>query len=210
MTIRAIARSETMKNLDMIGKACPLPVIEAKKALSDSGEDGVAVAVDNEVAVNNLTKLANSLGYTAQHVQNSEKEFVVTISKGDDFVAVASEKCEECAITSDDVFLIGSNKMGVGEEELGEILMKGFIFSVSALDVPPKAILFVNSGVKLCIEGMNTIDDLTTLVEKGTTVLACGNCLNYYGLTEKIAVGEITDMYNITKTISDAKKVINL
>lgn len=52
------------KRIDAKGKACPMPVILAKKEI-DGGCAAFVVEVDNETAVKNLQKLAESQGYAS-------------------------------------------------------------------------------------------------------------------------------------------------
>jgi selenium metabolism protein YedF len=100
--------------------------------------------------------------------------------------------------------------MGDGSEELGEILMKGFIYSLTQLACQPKCVIFFNTGAYLTSSDSNTVDDLKKLEEKGTAILTCGTCVNYYKLQDKLAVGSITDMYCITGKMANASKVINI
>ena len=103
---------------------------------------------------------------------------------------------------------VDTDVMGRGSEELGRTLMKGFLFAVSQLPAPPKTMLFYNGGAKLTCEGSASLEDLKKLVEQGVEVLTCGTCLNYYGLTEKLAVGSVTNMYTIVEKLAGAGKVV--
>ena len=105
---------------------------------------------------------------------------------------------------------IGKDTMGEGSEELGKILIKGFIYSLSELPVAPASIMFFNSGVFLAAEGANTVGDLRKLEARGAKILICGTCVDYYGLQGKLAVGTVTDMYGITEELVSAGKVINI
>ena len=100
--------------------------------------------------------------------------------------------------------------MGDGSEELGKILIKGFIYTVSEYENLPKTIIFFNSGVKLTTEGSECIDDLKKLQAKGVKIVSCGTCLDYYGLKEKLLVGEVTNMYTIYETLYKSSKVISI
>ena len=106
--------------------------------------------------------------------------------------------------------LIKTDQLGTGEESLGKLLMKGFLFALTELPVPPKRLIFLNSGVKLAVQGSNTLSDLRHLAAKGTKLCACGTCLNFYELTEKLAVGEIVDMMAIVRFLSEDPQVISL
>lgn len=203
-----------MKTIDMRGNPCPIPVITAKKELAQAQEDGVHVWVDNIVAVQNLEKMANGMGYKYSHVQQDES-FMVTISKTDGHNPNECAPCEEIPAAAQSTaegvtVLITSDQMGRGSEELGKILIKGFVFSLTELPVPPKAVIFLNSGVQLVVNGSNTVPDLQTLQDKGTSILACGTCLNYFALTEQLAIGEITDMFGITEHLASATNLITL
>ena len=108
------------------------------------------------------------------------------------------------------VISISSDTMGKGEEELGKILMKAFIHSLTELTNTPKILIFFNSGARLTSCESNTIDDLKTLEKKGTEVLTCGTCIDYYNLKEKLAVGIITNMYTIVEKMASADKIVNV
>ena len=98
--------------------------------------------------------------------------------------------------------------MGRGNDELGATLMKGFIYALSQLEELPKTLLFYNGGAKLTTEGSASLEDLKSMEAQGVEILTCGTCLNFYGLTEKLAVGGVTNMYSIVETLSGAAKVI--
>lgn len=98
--------------------------------------------------------------------------------------------------------------MGRGNEELGKVLMKGFIFAVTQMETLPETMLFYNGGATLTTEGSDSLEDIKSLEAQGVTIKTCGTCLNYFGLTEKLQVGEVTNMYDIAETLSKAGKVV--
>ena len=98
--------------------------------------------------------------------------------------------------------------MGSGNDELGATLMKGFIYAVSQLEELPKTMLFYNGGVKLTTEGSASLEDLKSLQAQGVEILSCGTCLNFYGLSEKLAVGEVTNMYAIVEKLNGASHIV--
>jgi selenium metabolism protein YedF len=108
------------------------------------------------------------------------------------------------------VVLITADSMGRGSEELGRLLIKGFIFSLSELSPPPEAVVFLNAGARLTTEGANTVEDLKKLEGKGALIHTCGTCANYYKLTEALAVGSIVDMMHIVKLLAKAASVITV
>ena len=95
--------------------------------------------------------------------------------------------------------VIASDRMGEGAEELGKTLLKAFVFSLTQQDKLPKTILLYNGGAYLTCEGSPMLEDLKALEAEGVEILTCGTCLNFYGLTEKLAVGGVTNMYVIDR-----------
>jgi len=193
--------------IDAVGKPCPIPVIEAKKALSAPGTGGIMVKVDNLIAVQNLEKMATGLGYRFAYAEGGAGLFEVSIQKGDahDIAPVAKP-----ARVGGLVVLIGGDELGRGAEELGRTLMKGFIYSLKELEETPSAVIFINRGAYLTAEGSNAIADIKALAESGTEVLTCGTCANYYGLTDNIVVGSVTNMFGIVEKLAAAETVISI
>ena len=104
--------------------------------------------------------------------------------------------------------MLSSETMGEGSEELGRLLMKGFIYALSQQEILPETVLLYNGGAKLSCEGAETLDDMKNLEALGVEILTCGTCLNFYGLTDKLSVGKITDMYTICEKLTEADKVV--
>lgn len=191
-----------MKTLDMTGKPCPMPVVEAKKALAH--DTSIQVLVDNETAVQNLTRLAESLGGRAEIAAGGDN-FTVTI------LGTVQQKAGAAGETAGGpTVLITSDQMGRGDEALGKILIKGYLFSLTQLDPAPAAVYLLNAGVKLAADTANTVPDLQALAGKGVPIYCCGTCANYYGLTERLAVGQITDMMGISTALAEAENLITL
>ena len=198
-----------MVTVNAMGDNCPIPVIKTKKAMQEiTGPEVIEVLVDNEIAVQNVTKMATSEGGVVTSEKVAEKEFKVTIQMNG---AIApSEEEAGCAPDKRDntVVVISSDRMGAGNDELGKVLIKGFIFAVTQLDKLPKAMLFYNGGATLTAEGSDSLEDLKHLEAQGVEIMTCGTCLNYYGLTDKLAVGTVTNMYSIVETMDGASKII--
>lgn len=102
---------------------------------------------------------------------------------------------------------VTASTLGKGDDGLGNILMKNFFLTFSEKDSVPEYILFVNEGVFLAAEGSPVLDTLELLSEKGTQVLSCGTCLDFYKLKEKLKVGTVTNMYTITDILSESKVI---
>ena len=204
------------KIIDCKGLNCPLPVVNAKKAAEEMNSgDVLTVLVDNEIAVQNLQRFAAGKGYGASSQKRAEKEYAVTIQIAAQTAAKAEEpqEEEEIACTLDArkkgmLVVLSANVMGKGEEKLGKALMKAFVFALTKQDQLPETILCYNTGAYLSCEGADTLEDLKSLEAEGVTVLTCGTCLNYYNLSDKLAVGEVTNMYAIVEKLTTADLVV--
>lgn len=199
-----------MKKINALGLCCPQPLILTKKEIENSTEKEFLVMVDNETAVQNLEKFAKSSNLLFNFEKKSDKEFDVFITKTKDYSLSNPKDFCDVIDNSNVVLSISKNFMGDGSEELGKILIKGFIYTVSEYENLPKTIIFFNSGVKLTTEGSECIDDLKKLQAKGVKIISCGTCLDYYGLKEKLLVGEVTNMYTIYETLYKSSKVISI
>ena len=104
--------------------------------------------------------------------------------------------------------LLSFLRMGSGNDELGKVLIKGFIFAVTQLDTLPKTMLFYNGGATLTTEGSDSLEDLKSLEAQGVEIMTCGTCLDYYGLKDKLAVGTVTNMYSIVETMAKAGRIV--
>lgn len=191
-----------MLKVNAVGFVCPVPVIMTKKALNEIAEGEVEVLVDNETAKQNLEKLAKELGYEFKSCE-VEENFQVVIYKKQ-----SSDKKE----TKDEniVVVIDSDQMGKGDEELGKILVKGFIYSLTEMETLPKTVILYNKGVLLATVNENTIEDLKKLESIGVEVISCGTCANYYHVQDKLQVGSLTNMYTIVDRQFKATKLIRV
>lgn len=199
-----------MITVNAMGDNCPIPVIKTKKAMQAlTGPETIEVLVDNEIAVQNVTKMAASAGGQVSSEKVGDAEFKVTIQMEGAPKAEAQEE-EICMpdARSNTVVVISSDRMGSGNDELGKVLIKGFIFAVTQLDTLPKTMLFYNGGATLTTEGSDSLADLKSLEAQGVEIMTCGTCLDYYGLKEKLAVGSVTNMYSIVETMAKAGKII--
>lgn len=190
--------------VDALGKACPMPVILAKKEI-DAGNTSFVVAVDNEVAVQNLQRLAESQGYQAQ-VQTKDGNFHVSFT-GEGASAAC---CEETAKPKNWALFVGKDFIGDGSEELGTSLMTMFFYTLAESNDVPRYILFMNSGVKLPVENDQVVEHLKALQEKGSEILVCGTCLKFFGIADNLKIGTVSNMYDISERMHLADKVITL
>ena len=195
--------------LDAKGKACPIPVIMAKKEL-DAGCCDLTVEVDDDTAVQNLSRLAADRGLQVTAETQKDGVFSVHMAGNSNPAPEAAPVCVPPQGRGYAVF-IGKDHVGEGDAELGYNLVKMAIYTLSQSDAVPASVLFMNGGVKLPAgEERQILDSLRELIGKGTEVLVCGTCLNYYGLTGQLKVGTVSNMYDILDRMQSASKVITL
>ena len=204
-----------MIQVNALGDACPIPVVKTKNAIKELGGSGVVeTLVDNEIAVQNLTKMANQKGYKVSSKKLSDRQYQVTMEIGEnaaDKQTAPTEAEQEACIPDareNTVVVIASATMGEGDPELGRLLMKGYLYALTQLDTLPKTLLFYNGGAALTCEGSASLEDLKSLEAQGVQILTCGTCLNHYGLTDSLKVGEVTNMYVIAETMAGAAKIV--
>lgn len=198
------------KEVDARNQACPKPVIMTKKVLDEISEGVVTTIVDNEVAKENVSKLAKSLNLDYIVDKGAANEYYIHITKGE-----ISEKAEEtntCATNpfKDTVILFSKDRLGDGSEELGKILVKGFIYSLTESTPFPSTLLFLNGGVRLTVKDSPVLDDLKKLESEGVEILSCGTCLDFFKLKDALAVGGVTNMYTIVEKMKNATNTITL
>ena len=189
--------------LDCQGMACPMPVIMTKKALEKRPEV-LTVLVDNTAAKENVTKFATANGYGVSIEQEGEL-FRLRLT------AIAGAASPQARAQEDGpVFLISSNTLGTGDDQLGAILMKSFFVSLQEQEPLPQTLLLLNGGVHLAAEGSPVLPGLQELSRRGVKILVCGTCLDFFHLKDKLAVGSVTNMYSILQELAGAGRAITL
>lgn len=223
-----------LKTIDAKGQNCPIPVIMAKKEI-DNGAKEFIVEVDNEIAVENLQKLAGHHGFDAQ-VEKIAGGFAVCLRISDKEAwqrpeaissrskaagtqsaaqpglpaeAVAADKLSTPAAGPWAVF-VSRGYLGGGSEELGKNLLKMFFYTLTQSDNPPQYLLFMNGGVKVPVFDEQIIEHLQLLEQRGCEVLVCGTCLKYYDLADQLKVGTVSNMYEIVERMQSASKILSL
>ncbi len=194
--------------VDARGQACPKPVIMTKKELDNLKEGAITTIVDNEVARDNVSKLANSLGYEYTVDEISDKEFHVHIIKGE--VSDEEVNMHKSDKFKDLTIAFASNIMGNGSEELGKILIKSFVYTLTEATPFPSTLIFYNSGVYLTCEGSEVLEDLKTLEKEGVEIISCGTCLDFFDMKDKIQVGEISNMYTIYEKLRNPANTVTI
>ncbi len=201
-----------MITVNALGDTCPIPVVKAKNAIRElNGAGQVEVLVDNEIAVQNLKKLAEQKGYgfSGQQLENRKYRALFTVEENgvlenqEQEPKEAQEFCP-CGNGRNVVVAVSSSRMGEGNEELGNTLMKAFLYALTQQDELPRTILFYNGGARLTCEDSPAIEDLKQMEREGVEILTCGTCLDYYGLKEQLRVGGVTNMYVIAEKMIQA------
>ena len=201
-----------MIHVNALGDACPIPVVKTKNAIKEMPGGGqVCVLVDNEIAVQNLTKMANQKGYGVKSEKLEEHKYQVIMTVGNGISEQEEAALQKVCIPDgrkNKVVVIASDKMGNGDDVLGALLMKGFIFALTQQDELPKTILLYNGGARLTCEDSPALEDFKSLEAQGVEILTCGTCLNHYGLSEKLKVGSVTNMYVIAEKMLQAGLIV--
>lgn len=187
--------------VDARGLDCPQPVILTKKALEGLQEGSLVVIVDNDAARGNVCNLAAARSCGAE-VEEKEGAYYITITRQEN-------ECEVLSAGKETVIIFGSNVLG-RDEELGKVLIKSYIYTLSQGDELPKSMIFLNSGVLLTTEGSEVLEDLKVLEDRGVEILSCGTCLEFFEVKEKLDAGGISNMYTISEKMAEADKVFTL
>ena len=192
------------KIIDAKGQNCPIPVIMAKKEI-DAGGQSFIVEVDNTTAVRNLEKLASTRGF-ASSVEETDGVYRVAFTKDEEAccAAVQEEKGAKWVV------FVGHETLGTGSDELGANLMKMYFYTIAQEQDLPSAILFMNGGVKLPVFNDQIVEHLRDMQSRGTEILVCGTCLNFFEIADKLQVGTVSNMFDITQRMLYADKVIAL
>ena len=192
------------KTVDARKMECPKPVMLTAEALRDFPTQ-LIVIVDNDVARQNVTKLAESSG-CAVSVSHKKDGIYLELTRREEAPVVTKARPQ-----AGTVVFIGSDIIGRGENrELGGLLMHSFLNTIGSLTSRPESIVLMNSGVRLVVDDSPVLGELRQLEEKGVELLACGTCLSRLGLSDKVAVGQVSNMYTLASTLLGAGRVVSL
>ncbi|MCL2677810.1 MAG: sulfurtransferase-like selenium metabolism protein YedF [Clostridiales bacterium] len=198
------------KLIDARGMECPMPVVITKKALTDLDSGKVVALVDNEEAKDNILRLADNLKLSAT-VRRQAGEFSVEISKpSQEKRPFPALETSAASIAADWVLLVTGETIGRGSEELGGVLLKTFFYALLSAEFPPAVIIFMNGGVKLTCQGSPVLEHILALQAKGSRVLSCGACLDYFKLKTRLCAGAVSNMYDIAQTMAQTPKLVTL
>lgn len=186
--------------IDARGLNCPEPVILTKKVV-DQGEEHIIVMVDNLAARENVSKLGASQGYDVTVAEQSEA-FHLTLHKKSPAPSAAAPVGEISILVKSDLF-------GEGDPELGQVLMKSFLYTLN--ETPSIShVIFMNRGVYLTSSASPVLGQLQALEELGVLILSCGTCLDYYHLKDQLAVGTVTNMYTAMEILTGTSRNLTI
>jgi len=199
-----------VKELDCRGLACPAPVLQTKQVIEKDNPASIRVVVDNEAARQNVSRFLESRKFQVS-AEKKDRDFEVTGRRGDqtvlpDLPPLVKPHVERKKI----VVMVATDRMGQGDDELGRRLLLNFLKTLKELGPELWRLVFVNNGVKLTVEGADTLPIVQELEGDGVAILVCGTCLDYFHLLEKKKVGETTNMLDIVTAMQLADTVINI
>jgi len=202
-----------MKIVDARGLLCPKPLILTKKALKEVGvNEKFLVLIDNETSKQNVERFLKDNNAGSEFVQK-EDLFEITVTKfAEDLPAPeVKDYCEipqireKSAPVGKHVYVF---KNFVADDELGKMLTKGFLETIKEIEPLPEKLIFYHKGVEFVLENSPFLEEIRLLKDAGVEILICGNCVNYYDVTEKVEVGTVSNAYTILKALTDASHII--
>ncbi len=194
-----------MEQLDCRGQQCPQPVVQTRKLMLAQPASPLKVLVDDTAARDNVARLAKTLGY-AVNINEAGTTFALDLAPGQ----ASAQAVSAAAKSGPTIVFIGADQMGHGDAQLGQVLMKNFIFTLIDSDRTPDAIYCVNSAVKLTIRGSEVTEPLAELADRGVDIASCGLCLEFFGVKEALAVGRVSNMLELINALQGAGNIIRL
>lgn len=200
-----------MKTIDCKGMICPMPLIETRKAIRESSlGDDLQVVVDNETSFNNVSHFLNDNGYVFNYTKEGNT-YIISFKvnkiepKKDEAKPIIENKVSK---SQNHIIVLNSNKMGIGDDDLGKLLIKGYLNTIDQLDVLPLEIICYNSGVTLAEKGTDSAQTLKKIENQGVKITLCGTCVDFFGLKEKLEVGTISNMLYIAGKLSSGIQIV--
>ena len=204
------------KVLDVRTLECPKPILETQKALKDPAVTTLEVIVGNKTSKENLKRFSETGGYQYELMEEVGDiyRFILEVKPSEGEAEQAANPAgQEVKLSGEDLertYLILSEELGKGEAELGKILMKGFLYTITQTAPLPKKILLLNSAVKQSTINSETVEHLKSMEEQGVEIFSCGTCLNFYNLADDLKVGQIGNMYDVVEGLNKSKNVVTI
>ncbi|NWF97782.1 MAG: sulfurtransferase-like selenium metabolism protein YedF [Nitrospirae bacterium] len=199
--------------IDARGLPCPQPVIKTKEALEKANGEELTIILSTSESRDNVLRFLKNSGIEIDKIEEKNGVFYIFTKKTHKLSNNVKQEdyvCSTTQITFGTTIFINKDRIGHGNDELGKNLIKAFISTIKDLSVQPRTLCFMNSGVKLTINGAETVPHLKNLEEKGIEILVCGTCLSFYNIKDKLAVGKISNMYDISEAMLKSSKVITI
>ncbi|MDR3569139.1 MAG: sulfurtransferase-like selenium metabolism protein YedF [Syntrophobacteraceae bacterium] len=196
--------------VDCRGMSCPGPVLKAKEIIEGGSVASLCVLVDNRAARENVGRFLSRMGYKTEF-EEEQGGFTVRATREESASACESLEGTENPDTRDKVaVVVGTDTMGKGDDTLGRKLIKNFIATLKEMAPELWRIILLNGGVKLAVEGAESLSELQSLERNGVTILVCGTCLDHFRILDKKQVGETTNMLDVVTAMQMADKVISV
>ena len=201
----------TMKTIDAKGKLCPVPLIMTKKVMLEAGEnEDVLILVDNENSMKNVKRFLedHDMPVTVKRDGNAW-EISVNNTGTMQASAAAESYCQTVSDAGLDYLVaVQRDKLGDGDDELGKMLLKAFLNTLPETTNRPSVVVFMNAGIFMALNGSPVLESLKKLEAAGTEILVCGTCLEFYKKKDELAVGMVSNMYDILEHLSKAGSVL--
>lgn len=197
-----------MINLDYSKFQCPYPVVETRKQMLANPEESITVLVGDQTGKENVSRLAEKMGYQVTW-QSLELNYQLTLTPAANKPQQQTQPASKDQNTSATVVYCGSDTMGQGDKEFGQILLKNFLATLPEFEQLPDTILFANTGVKLVCAGSEALEALNQLACRGVDIASCGLCLDFYNLKDELKVGRVTNMFEMVETQLLATRIIS-
>ena len=188
------------------GLACPQPVVLSMKALAEMESGKVIVSVDNEVARDNVKRMAEHEGCTVT-VEGKGDGFELQITRVPPAKFSTELITDKKVVGETLVYLFESDFIG-RNRELGKILINGFLNAIISLPKRKSKIVLISNGVRLVIARSYVLDTLLELKQSGFEILICGTCLDFFKIRDKVQVGTISNALEIMEALTNASKVV--
>ncbi|MEE9913149.1 MAG: sulfurtransferase-like selenium metabolism protein YedF [Deltaproteobacteria bacterium] len=199
-----------IKIVNATGLACPEPVVLARQAIEM--DERVRVIVDNDTAFENVQRLGMKLGCEVQTEKKSDNTYEIDLTRKAGVIAPKEDFVPSCSTQASPsgpfVIVCAEDKMGRGNDELGFVLIRAFLHTICLQKEKPDVMIFYNTGVKLALQGSQTLEDLKELAATGVEMLVCGTCLNYFEVKDQLGVGVVSNMYDIAAAMSKAGRLL--
>jgi len=194
--------------VDARGQSCPKPVVMTKNALKSLEPGGkIRIIIDNNTAKSNVENFLKSNGIDSKTVQKADL-FEIEAMKPDSPLQESAVICDCAPQTGTHVIAVKNNRMGFGSDELGDILIRACVNTIEEVTPLPSAIVFYNSGIDLALKSSPVLESLQELEKLGVKIIVCGTCVQHFGQKENVAVGIISNMYEIMEVLSRASHVV--